>query len=229
MGTPELPTVVLDGEADNLDASELQPLHNGRPVKNKKMRKLSLARRKFRLEEKLAERSETNKNGPLNRVITANGQMYQLVNQHNGAAMFIWNCVQESIVMAAMYFRCVTKHEFVQLLNWSKMLCCEGDCIFTLANNFLTHHCIFKISSLVWGQWQTYLVFVDEEFYSSKRMYSSRLEEGDSRWSRRKLRKQKAERLFYAPGSVLLGQQNTWHRYGRFHLWQIRTTILNTE
>ena len=89
MGKPELPTVVLDGEADNLDASELQPLHNGRPVKNKKMRKLSLARRKFRLEEKLAERSETNKNGPLNRVITANGQMYQLVNQHNGAAMFI--------------------------------------------------------------------------------------------------------------------------------------------
>lgn len=89
MGAPELPTVVLDGEADNLDASELQPLHNGRPVKNKKMRKLSLARRKFRLEEKLAERSETNKNGPLHRVITANGQMYQLVNQHNGAAMFI--------------------------------------------------------------------------------------------------------------------------------------------
>lgn len=89
MGTPELPTVVLDGDADNLDASELQPLHNDRPGKNKKMRKLSLARRKFRLEEKLAERSETNKNGPLNRVITANGQMYQLVNQHNGAAMFI--------------------------------------------------------------------------------------------------------------------------------------------
>lgn len=89
MGTPELPTVVLDGDADNLDASELQPLHNGKPVKNKKMRKLSLARRKFRLEEKLGERSETNKNGPLNRVITANGQMYQLVNQHNGAAMFI--------------------------------------------------------------------------------------------------------------------------------------------
>ena len=89
MGAAELPTVVLDGEADNLDASELQPLHNGRAVKNKRMRKLSLARRKFRLEEKLAERSGTNKNGPLNRVITANGQMYQLVNQHNGAARFI--------------------------------------------------------------------------------------------------------------------------------------------
>ncbi|XP_078365123.1 sodium- and chloride-dependent transporter XTRP3A-like [Oculina patagonica] len=89
MGTPELPTVVLDGDADNLDASELQPLHNGKPIKNKKRRKLSLNRRKWRLEEKLTERSETNKNGPLNRVITANGQMYQLVNQHNGAAMFI--------------------------------------------------------------------------------------------------------------------------------------------
>lgn len=89
MGTPELPTVVLDGDTDHLDASELQPLHNGKPKKNKKMRKLSLSRRKFRLEEKLADMSETNKNGPLNRVITANGQMYQLVNQHNGEAMFI--------------------------------------------------------------------------------------------------------------------------------------------
>jgi len=50
-----------------------------------------LARRKFRLEEKLAAESspQTNKNGPLNRVITANGQLYQLVNQHNGAGMFV--------------------------------------------------------------------------------------------------------------------------------------------
>ena len=87
MGAPELPTVVLEGDADNLDASELQPLHNGKAIKNKKMRKLSLARRKFRRDDKLVERSDTTKNGPLN--IAANGQMYQLVDQQNGAAMFI--------------------------------------------------------------------------------------------------------------------------------------------
>lgn len=90
MGTPELPTVILDADVDtDLNSSELQPLHNGKPTKNKKMRKLSRARRKFMLEEKETERTEGNKNGPLNRVITANGQTYQLVNQHNGAAMFI--------------------------------------------------------------------------------------------------------------------------------------------
>ena len=91
MGTPELPTVVLDMDTDNLNSSELQPLHNGKSIKNKKMRKLSLARIKFRREEEreAEERSDGNKNGPLNRVITANGQTYQLVNQHNGAAMFI--------------------------------------------------------------------------------------------------------------------------------------------
>lgn len=90
MGTPELPTVILDADVDtDLNSSELQPLHNGKPTKNKKRRKLSRARRKFMLEEKETERTEGNKNGPLNRVITANGQTYQLVNQHNGAAMFI--------------------------------------------------------------------------------------------------------------------------------------------
>ncbi|XP_073234250.1 sodium-dependent neutral amino acid transporter B(0)AT3-like isoform X2 [Porites lutea] len=94
LGKPELPAVVLEGDefpSNDLNASELQPLHNGKAPKEKKMRKLSFARRKFRLEEKLAtESSDTNKNGPLNRVITANGQVYQLVNQHNGgAAMFI--------------------------------------------------------------------------------------------------------------------------------------------
>lgn len=93
MGGPELPAVVLEGDdyhLNDMNASEMHPLHNGKARKNKKMRKLSFARRKFRLEEKLeAESSETNKNGPLNRVITANGQVYQLVNQHNGAAMFI--------------------------------------------------------------------------------------------------------------------------------------------
>lgn len=96
LGKPELPAVVLEGDdfpSNDLNASELQPLHNGKAQKEKKMRKLSFARRKFRLEEKLAtESSDTNKNGPLNRVITANGQVYQLVNQHNGgAAMFIWH------------------------------------------------------------------------------------------------------------------------------------------
>ncbi|XP_068694110.1 sodium- and chloride-dependent transporter XTRP3A-like isoform X1 [Montipora foliosa] len=96
MRTPELPAVVLEDDRFNmndLNSSERQPLHddNNRPKKTKKMRKLSLARRKFRLEENLAAESssETNKNGPLNRVITANGQVYQLVNQHNGAAMFV--------------------------------------------------------------------------------------------------------------------------------------------
>ena len=95
LGKPELPAVVLEGDdfpSNDLNASELQPLHNGKTKKKKKMRKLSFARRKFRLEEKLTtESSDTvNKSGPLNRVITANGQVYQLVNQHNGgAAMFI--------------------------------------------------------------------------------------------------------------------------------------------
>lgn len=94
-GTPELPAVVLDDSfhMNDLNSSERQPLHNDndKPKKTKKMKKLSLARRKFRLEEKLAEESspQTNKNGPLNRVITANGQLYQLVNQHNGAGMFV--------------------------------------------------------------------------------------------------------------------------------------------
>lgn len=93
MGPRELPAVVLEGDAflmNDLNASDLQPLHNGKPKKNKKMRKLSLARRNFREEEKLsAEISETGKNGPLNRMITANGQVYQLVNQHNGETMFV--------------------------------------------------------------------------------------------------------------------------------------------
>ncbi|KAK2560677.1 Sodium-dependent neutral amino acid transporter B(0)AT3 [Acropora cervicornis] len=94
-GTPELPAVVLDDSfhMNDLNSSERQPLHSGndKPKKTKKLRKLSLARRKFRLEEKLAAESspQTNKNGPLNRVITANGQLYQLVNQHNGAGMFV--------------------------------------------------------------------------------------------------------------------------------------------
>lgn len=95
-GTPELPAVVLEDDSfhmNDVNSSERQPLHsdNGKPKKAKKMRKLSLARRKFRLEEKLAAESspQTNKNGPLNRVITANGQVYQLVNQHNGAGMFV--------------------------------------------------------------------------------------------------------------------------------------------
>jgi len=90
---PEIPAVVLEGDnylLNDLNTSELHPLHNGKAKRNKKIRKLSFARRKFRLEEKLAaESSETNKHGPLNRVITANGQVYQLVNQHNGAAMFV--------------------------------------------------------------------------------------------------------------------------------------------
>lgn len=90
---PEIPAVVLEGDnylLNDLNTSELHPLHNGKAKSNKKIRKLSFARRKFRLEEKLAaESSETNKHGPLNRVITANGQVYQLVNQHNGAAMFV--------------------------------------------------------------------------------------------------------------------------------------------
>ena len=94
MGKPEVPAVVLEGDdypLNDLNASELQPLHNGKSNRNRKMRKLSFARAKFRREEKLAaETSETSKNGPLNRVITANGQMYQLVNQHNGGSpMFI--------------------------------------------------------------------------------------------------------------------------------------------
>ena len=94
MGTGEIPAVVLEGDSYNMNdmnTSELQPLHNNKPKKNRKTRKLSLARRKFALEERLAaaESSETNKNGPLNRVITANGQVYQLVNQHNGATMFV--------------------------------------------------------------------------------------------------------------------------------------------
>lgn len=94
-GTPELPAVVLDDSfhMNDLNSSERQPLHSGndKPKKTKKLRKLSLARRKFRLEEKLAAEPspQTNKNGPLNRVITANGQLYQLVNQHNGAGMFV--------------------------------------------------------------------------------------------------------------------------------------------
>ncbi|XP_029184477.1 sodium- and chloride-dependent transporter XTRP3-like [Acropora millepora] len=94
-GTPELPAVVLDDSfhMNDLNSSERQPLHSGndKPKNTKKMRKLSLARRKFRLEEKLVAESspQTNKNGPLNRVITANGQLYQLVNQHNGAGMFV--------------------------------------------------------------------------------------------------------------------------------------------
>ena len=90
----EIPAVVLEGDSyrmNDMNTSELQPLHNTKPKKTRKMRKLSFARRKFQLEEKLAaaESSETNKNGPFNRVITANGQVYQLVNQQNGAAMFI--------------------------------------------------------------------------------------------------------------------------------------------
>lgn len=95
MGATEIPAVVLEGDSYNMNdmnTSELQPLHSSKPKKNRKTRKLSLARRKYQLEERLvaaAESSETNKNGPLNRVITANGQVYQLVNQHNGTTLFV--------------------------------------------------------------------------------------------------------------------------------------------
>ena len=90
MGTPEIPAVVLDRETDDQYASELQPLYQNRTAGKTKARKLSFARRKFKLEVQLADQSEPHMNGQAaERVIDVNGQAYQLVNQRNGAARFL--------------------------------------------------------------------------------------------------------------------------------------------